>query len=611
MEQAKQLLDLTWQDTVRVNINGKVIIAREGQTILQAAQEYNIYIPSLCYLEGIHQFGGCRICMVEVVGMRTLVAACMIKVHDGMIVKTNSVKARQARKINCELLLSDHPQDCLACERSGLCELQTLARTLGVTQARFKGEMSKGGMDMSASITRDLQKCIQCRRCVSVCNAVQGIGLLNAQGRGFNTVIGPSGGVSLLDTDCTNCGQCVAACPVNALSETSGVSQVWDAINDPDTRVVVQVAPAVRVGIGEEFGLPPNEKTTGMLATALKEMMFDDIFDTNFAADLTIMEEGSEFLERAKSVLAGGKATLPLITSCSPGWVKYLEHHYPDCVGMLSSCKSPHMMMGAIVKSYYANKLGLDPKKVFVVSVMPCTAKKFEITRPEMENDGVRNVDAVITTRELARMIREAGIDFEHVKPSDFDDPLGISTGAADIFGVTGGVMEAALRTVYELATGRELPSEQLREGLKNSQGPVKKAELLFENCLPAYHFLEGFTAKVAVTSGLSGAKTLMDEVAGGKAPYHFIEVMACPGGCVTGGGQPRSTVQNAWSGRARGLYEADGAKTLRKSHENPAVQKLYTEFLLEPLSHTSHTLLHTAYTRRGVYNEMSQEKDA
>ncbi len=598
------------EKTVHLNINGKPIKAREGQTILQAAQEADIYIPSLCYLEGINQYGGCRMCMVEVEGFRTLAAACMVKVREGMVIRTNSAKARKARKLNCELLLSDHPTDCLSCERSGQCELQSLAKTLGVTQVRFRGDMSPSVKDMSASITRDTSKCILCHRCVSVCNTVQQVGVLNAQNRGFNTIIGPAGGVSISEVDCTNCGQCVAACPVNALSETSSIQQVWDAINDPARRVVVQVAPAVRVGIGEEFGLPPGEAVTGKLATALKELMFDDIFDTNFAADLTILEEGTEFLSRVKTALKGGKAALPLLTSCSPGWIKYLEHRYPQLTGNLSTCKSPHMMMGAVVKSYYAARLGMDPKNICVVSVMPCTAKKFEITRPEMVNDGVPNVDAVITTRELARMIREAGIDFEHLKPSDFDSPLGISTGAADIFGLTGGVMEAALRTVWELVTGRELPFEKLHVSPIAGNDRVRKAELTFENCLPQYSFLEGFPVKVAVTSGLAGAKTLMDEVAAGGSGYHFIEVMACPGGCVTGGGQPRTTVKNAWAKRAKGLIEEDEGKKLRKSHENPALQRLYGDFLLEPLSHKSHELLHTTYSKRGKYNELAESRE-
>ncbi|NLO14531.1 MAG: 2Fe-2S iron-sulfur cluster binding domain-containing protein, partial [Clostridiales bacterium] len=369
-----------------LNINGKDIEAREGQTILEAAREYDIYIPSLCFLEGVHQFGGCRMCMVEVEGTRNLVAACMVKAKENMVVKTNSARVRKARKINCELILSNHPTDCLSCERSGQCELQDTARILGITQVRIQGEHSKAIRDMSPAITRDTAKCILCRRCVSVCNQVQGVGVLNAQGRGFQTQIAPAGGASIADVNCTNCGQCVAVCPVGALSETGSIATVWDAINDPDVRVVVQTAPAVRVGLGEEFGIPPGEALTGIMATALKEMMFDDVFDTNFGADLTVMEEGTEFIRRAKDHLQGGKAVLPMITSCSPGWVTFLEHNYPDFTAHLSSCKSPHMMVGAISKAFYAKELGMDPKKMFVVSVMPCTAKKFEITRPEMEN---------------------------------------------------------------------------------------------------------------------------------------------------------------------------------------------------------------------------------
>ncbi|MCL1964546.1 MAG: NADH-dependent [FeFe] hydrogenase, group A6 [Firmicutes bacterium] len=593
---------------IHLTINGKPIAAKEGQTILRAAQDNNIYIPSLCYLEGVHKFGGCRMCMVEVEGGRTLMAACMVTVREGMVVKSNSAKARQARKLNCELILSDHPQDCLSCARSGQCELQDLSQTLGIKEARFKGERSEGITDISPSITRDTGKCILCRRCVSVCNEVQKIGVLNAQNRGFKTVIGPSGGQSIGKVDCTNCGQCIAACPVNALSETDSIQRVWDAINDPDKRVIVQVAPSVRVAIGEEFGLPTGVPVTGKLATALKELMFDDVFDTNFGADLTIMEEGSEFLSRAKAVLQGGKATLPMITSCSPGWVKFLEHRFPGSVKNLSTCKSPHMMLGAVIKSYYAQKLEIDPKTMYVVSVMPCTAKKFEIQRPEMTNGGVPNVDAVITTRELAKMIREAGIDFENLPDSDFDAPLGISTGAADIFGVTGGVMAAALRTVYELVTGRELPFDNLRITPIEGNKQIKTADLTFENCLPAYSYLEGFTAKVAVTSGFAGAATLMEEVAKGASPYHFIEVMGCPGGCIVGGGQPRATVRTKWADRAKGIFEEDQRKKLRKSHENPALQKLYNEFLLEPLGHKPHDLLHTSYTPRGTYNELIQE---
>jgi len=589
---------------ITLNVNGRSITATEGQTILQAVSGSNIHIPSLCYLEGVHKYGGCRMCMVEADGFKTLIAACMVQARDGMVIRTNTERVRHARKVNLELLLSNHPQDCLSCQRSGSCELQALARELGVTEARFKGEMSQSIPDMSPSITRDPSKCILCRRCVSVCNEVQKIGAISAQNRGFKTVISPAMAMSINDVDCMNCGQCIVACPVNALSETSSISDVWNAIADPDKRVIVQVAPAVRVGIGDEFGIPSGTPVTGRLAAALKELNFDDVFDTNFGADVTIMEEGSEFLERAKAALTGGEAVIPMITSCSPGWIKFLEHRFPDYTANLSSCKSPHMMMGALIKSYYAEKIGVDPRNMYVVSVMPCTAKKFEITRPELMNDGMRNVDAVLTVRELARMIREGGIDFANLDDAEFDSPMGLSTGAADIFGTTGGVMEAALRTVYELVTGRDLPFDKLRVTPIESHNQIKKAELKFENVLPGYEFLEGFTAKVAVTSGFAGAEIIMEEVASGKADYHFIEVMGCPGGCVTGGGQPRTMIQNAWDKRARGLYREDDKKNLRKSLDNPYVQALYSEYLGAPLGHRSHELLHTTYVPRGKYNE-------
>ncbi len=594
---------------VNLTINGKPICVEEGLTIIQAAKENNIYIPSLCYLEGIHQFGGCRMCMVEVEGARTLMAACMVKVREGMVINTNSAKARHARKLVCELILSNHPQDCLSCARSGSCELQDLARTLGVTDARFKGEKSVDILDVTPSITRDTSKCVLCRRCVSVCNKIQHVGVLNAQNRGFKTVIGPSMDLSMNDVDCSYCGQCITVCPVNALQETDAIQPVWKAINDPAKRVIVQVAPAVRVGIGQEFGLPIGKATTGKLATALKELMFDDVFDTNFGADLTIMEEGSEFLARAKAALTGGSAVLPMITSCSPGWIKFVEHTFPGELDHLSSCKSPHMMEGALIKSYYAEKLGIDPKDMFVVSVMPCTAKKFEASRPEMVNNGVPNVDAVLTVRELARMIREAGIDFANLPESAFDAPMGLGSGAADIFGVTGGVMEAALRTVYELVTGRELPFDKLHVAPIVGFEQVKIAELTFEKVLPAYKFLEGFTAKVAVTSGLEGARKLMEQVAKGEGGYHFIEVMGCPGGCIAGGGQPRMTDKTVKELRMAGIYEEDESKKLRKSHENKDIQGLYAEYLLEPLGHKSHELLHTSYTKRGEFNEFLEQE--
>jgi NADH-quinone oxidoreductase subunit G/NADP-reducing hydrogenase subunit HndD len=595
--------------TVKITINGKEVPAQEGSTILQAAKQEGIYIPNLCYLEGVHQYGGCRLCMVEVAGARTLMASCMTKVSDGMVINTNTAKARQARKLVCELILSDHPQDCLHCSRSGTCKLQDISRTLGVIEHRFPGARSADWVEASPSLSRDMAKCILCRRCVSVCNKVQDVGIMNAQNRGFKTVIGPAMDQKLVDVDCTYCGQCINVCPVNALKETDAITKVWQAINDPAKRVAVQVAPAVRVGIGEEFGLPLGTPVTGKLASALKELQFDDVFDTNFGADLTIMEEGSEFLARAKAALTGGQATLPMITSCSPGWIKFVEHNFPHSLEHLSSCKSPHMMEGALIKSYYAEKLGLDAKDMFVVSVMPCTAKKFEAQRPEMVNNGVPNVDAVLTTRELARMMREAGIDLPDMKESSFDAPMGLSSGAADIFGVTGGVMEAALRTVYELVTGKELPFDKLHVAPIVGFEQVKEAEITFEEVLPAYKFLQGFTAKIAVTSGLSGARRLMEQIEAGNSPYHFIEVMACPGGCIAGGGQPRVKQDSPYKNRrSESIYAEDEGKKLRKSHDNPDIQKLYSEYLLEPLGHKSHDLLHTHYMKRGKYNEYVEE---
>ncbi len=593
---------------INLTINGKALQAPDDSTIMQAAALNNILIPNLCYYEKTHAIGSCRICVVEVEGAKTLQASCITKAKEGMVVKTNTDKVRKARKVLYELMLSDHNQDCLACSRNQSCELQELGITLGVDSSRFEGERLPAVLDSSISITRDLSKCILCRRCVTICNEIQGTSILNAQNRGFATVIGPSMDLALGEVDCAFCGQCTVVCPVGALMETSSTEKVWNAINNPELRVVVQIAPAVRVAVGEEFGFSAGSRVTGKLATALAELGFDDVFDTNWAADLTIIEEGTEFLSRVKAALTGGKSVLPIITSCSPGWIKFIEHNFPDQLGHLSTCKSPHTMMGAVVKSYYAQKIEVDPKKLFVVSVMPCTAKKFEIERPEMMNNGLPNVDAVITTRELAQMIKTAGIDFVNLPDGEFDQPLGLSTGAADIFGVTGGVMEAALRTVYELVTGRELPFDKLHvEPIVGLDG-VKDATIKIENTLPAYDFLEGVEVKVAVTSGLKNARVLMQQVKDGSSPYHFIEVMGCPGGCITGGGQPRSKDPDVRSKRLTGLYDEDESKVLRKSHENPSIIAFYNEFLGEPNGHLAHELLHTHYTKRGIYNDSSDD---
>lgn len=590
---------------VNLTINNKKICAEEGMTILEAAKQNNIRIPHLCYLENVHQVGSCRVCVVEVEGQKNLQASCMVKVREGMVVHTNSERVRKARKVIYELVLSDHPKDCLSCTRNQSCELQKLGELLQVDDDRFEGEKSKVFIDDSSpSIVRDASKCILCRRCITVCNEIQGVGVLNVQKRGFKSVISPAAELPLNTVNCANCGQCTVVCPVGALKEKDSIQAVWDALLDKNKRVVVQTAPAIRAALGEEFGYEPGTLVTGKMVSALREMGFDDVFDTNFTADLTIIEEGNEFLQRVKNALTGGKATLPMITSCSPGWIKYVEHAFPEELDHISTCKSPHMMLGALVKSYYSRKLNMDPKDIFVVSIMPCTAKKFEITRPEMYNNGVPNVDAVLTTRELALMIKEAGIDFRTLRDDKFDEPLGLSSGAADIFATTGGVMEAAIRTVYEIVTGRELPFEKLRVEPIRGLEKIKTAELKIENTKDEYSFLEGVTVKVAVTSGLSGARQLMKEIAEGKSEYHFIEVMGCPGGCISGGGQPRPVNDEIRMKRAEAIWKEDEGKTLRKSHENPAIEQIYREFLKEPLGHTSHELLHTTYTKRGVFNE-------
>lgn len=606
---------------VNLTINNKEICVKEGTTILEAAKENHIVIPSFCYLEGVHQIGSCRICVVEVEGAKTLQASCITPVREGMVVYTNSTRVRKARKVLYELMLSDHPKDCLRCSRNQNCELQKLGEAIQVEEFRFEGGKSKSTLDESSpSIVRDKSKCILCRRCVTVCNDIQGVGILNAQQRGFETEISAGEELPLGSAACAFCGQCTTVCPVGALKEKDATQKVWEALVDSTKVVIVQTAPAIRAALGEEFGYEPGTLVTGKMASALKEIGFDYVFDTNFTADLTIMEEGTEFLERIKSFfykqnlmlpdflkkvkihLEGKESMLPMITSCSPGWIKYVEHHYPQLLGHLSSCKSPHMMLGALCKSYFADRIGVDPKDIFVVSIMPCTAKKFEITRPEMVNNGVSNVDAVLTTRELAKLIKDAGVDFKNLPDGEFDSPLGLSSGAADIFGTTGGVMEAAIRTVYEIITGRELPFEKLHVTPIVGLDRIKTAELSIESAKEEWAFLNGVTVKVAVTSGLKGARQLLDEIKQGKSQYHFIEVMGCPGGCISGGGQPRPTNDEIRQKRLEAIYREDEGKGLRKSHENPDVMALYEEYLGKPLGHKSHELLHTSYTPRSKY---------
>ena len=603
---------------VQLTINNKTVEVPEGTTILEAAKKYDISIPSLCYLKDVHSIGSCRVCVVEVAGAKSLMASCVTPVSLGMQVQTNSKRVREARKVLYELILSDHPKDCLSCARSQSCELQELGETLQVQVDRFEGQKSKAFVDDSSpSIVREGAKCILCRRCVTVCNDIQGVGVISAQNRGFATEIAPAADMLLGTAACTFCGQCTTVCPTNALHERDSIEEVQDALSDPDKITVVQVAPAIRVAVGEEFGLPVGTIATGKLASALRDLGFDYVFDTNFAADLTIMEEGYELLARIahafrdKGVITDADikklglpaklehADLPMITSCSPGWIKYVEHYYGDQLGHLSSCKSPHMMLGALAKSYFAEKTGIDPKKMYVVSVMPCTAKKFEVTRPEMVNNGVPNVDAVLTTRELIKLIKQSGIDFAGLPDGDFDNPLGMSSGAADIFGATGGVMEAALRTVYEVVTGRELPFDGLHVAPIVGLERIKTAAITIKQPKREFAWLEGVAVKIAVTSGLTGASVLLDEIREGKSEYLFIEVMGCPGGCISGGGQPRMTDNEVREKRLAAIYREDEGKTLRKSHENVYVQSLYKDYLEHPLGHKSHELLHTTYTER------------
>lgn len=599
---------------VNLTINNQRIVAEDGITVMEAAERNSIHIPGLCYMKDVHSIGACRICVVEVEGAKTLMASCVTQVAEGMVVWTNTARVRKTRRVLYELMLSDHSQDCLTCVRNQSCEFQALGKLLGVSDSRFEGVRSPVHVDASASITRDMTKCVLCRRCVTVCNEIQGVGALNPQKRGFNTEISPAMNLPLGKVNCSLCGQCTVVCPVGALKETSSAKGMWEAIYNPDIYTVVQVAPAVRVALGEEFGLPAGSRVTGKMAAALRRLGFDQIFDTNFTADLTIIEEGTEFLTRVKNALAGNSdenghiPVLPMITSCSPGWIKFIEHNFSERLGHLSTCKSPHTMLGALVKSYFAEKANVKPENIYVVSVMPCTAKKYEIERPEMKNGGNKNVDAVITTRELAEMIKSAGIDFVSLPDEDFDNPLGMSTGAADIFGLTGGVMEAALRTVYELVTGRELPFEGLHVTPIEGFDQIKEAVIAFTDVLPEYDYLEGVDVRVAVTSGLAGARKLMEQIERGQSPYHFIEVMGCPGGCIMGGGQPRSSDPDVREKRLSGLYEEDESKEYRKSHENPYIKAIYRDFLGEPNGHRAHELLHTHYVPRGKFNELTDE---
>ncbi len=580
-------------ETVTLKINGMTVTAPKGATILEAARLAGIDIPTLCFLKEINEIGACRICVVEVKGAKSLVASCVYPVNEGMEVFTNTKKVLDSRRKTLQLLLSNHERKCLSCVRSGHCELQTLCSDLGIDlEDAYDGEKLHYELDMSAPhMIRDNNKCILCRRCVAVCEKVQGVGVIGANERGFKTEISSAFGLGLGDTSCVSCGQCIAVCPTGALYEKDATEEVLSAIANPEKYVVVQTAPAVRAALGEEFGYPMGTPVQGKMVAALRRIGFDKVFDTNFAADLTIMEESHEFLERIQN---GG--VLPLITSCSPGWIKYCEHYFPEMTEHLSSCKSPQQMFGAIVKTYYAEKMGINPKNIVSVSIMPCTAKKFEIGRDNQNGAGVPDVDISLTTRELARLIRKASLNFERLPEEEFDSPLGSGSGAAVIFGATGGVMEAALRTAVWKLTGEKDGTPIEFKEVRGIEG-IKEA---------TYHVAD-MDVKVAVASGLKNAKELLTRVKNGEADYHFIEIMGCPGGCVNGGGQPRvpASVRNFTdirAERAKALYSLDEKNALRFSHENTDVQELYASYLGESGSHKAHELLHTTYVKRKIH---------
>jgi len=574
---------------VTLTIDGQEIQVPEGTTVLEAARSCGIHIPTLCAMPELHHTpGACRVCVVEVERARNLVASCVYPVAEGMKVKTNSERVRKARRAVVELLLSDHPADCNICLKHGHCELQKVAELIGVKDIRVpRTDFTVHRIDDSSpALVRDASKCINCLRCVMVCAEVQGVSLLTPEGRGFNSKVVPAMSANLTDAACTYCGQCAVVCPTGAIVEKDDTDKVWAALEDPKKHVVVQEAPAIRAQLGEEFGLPVGTLVTGKMLTALRRLGFDKVFDTNFAADLTIIEEGNELLHRIKT---GGK--LPMMTSCSPGWIKFIEHFYPQLLPHLSTCKSPQQMFGAMAKTYYAKLEGIDPKDIFVVSMMPCTAKKYEASRPEMNSSGYRDVDVVLTTRELARMIRQAGLDFVNLPEGEFDPPMGQYTGAGTIFGATGGVMEAALRTVYAVVTGNNMPSLDIT--------PVRGLDGVKEASMEVGDLGE---VKVAVAHGLANTRKLMDKLVDGTADYHFIEIMACPGGCVGGGGQPLPVSDEKRMLRAQALYQDDAeVQRFRQSHENPAIKQIYESFLKEPLGELSHKYLHTHYTERGT----------
>ncbi len=576
---------------VKLTINGMPVEVPAGSTVLEAARAAGVRIPTLCYLKDINEIGACRMCLVEVKGARSLVTSCVYPVTEGMEVFTNTPAVQRSHKATLELLMSNHRKDCLSCSRSTDCELQALCREFGVDEYKYSREEIKPDIDASAiHLIRDNSKCILCRRCVAVCRKNQFVGVIGPNDRGYDSHIGSAFDMPLDKTSCIHCGQCIAVCPTGALTEKDDTAKVWAALADPSKHVVVGTAPSVRAQLGECFGMPIGTNVEGKMVASLRRLGFDKVFDVDTTADLTIMEEGTEFLNRLKN---GGK--LPMITSCSPGWVKFCETYYPDMIDNLSSCKSPQGMFGALVRTYYAEKHNIDPKDIVIVSVMPCTAKKFEVSRTELAEGGLPDIDISLTTRELAAMIKKAGLMFTELPDEGFDPFLGVASGAGHIFGATGGVMEAALRTVYEVVTGEECKPVEFHE--------VRGVEAIKE----AEYDLAGTKVRVAVTSGLANAAKLLDSIKNGEAEYDFIEVMACPGGCVNGGGQPHQPAEvrnftDLRAERAKALYSEDASMTLRKSHENPVIKQIYDEYLGEVGGHMAHELLHTTYTKRSIF---------
>lgn len=575
------------KELINITIDNQKISVPKGTTILQAAKEAGIDIPTLCFLKEINEIGDCRMCIVQVEGKRGFATSCIQKVEEGMVIKTHTPEIIEARHVMLDLIISNHDKDCLTCTRMGNCELQALAAKFNIQSIEFKGERKEAPIDnLSPAIVKDPNKCVLCRRCVAVCKNIQKVGAIDCGNRGFESNISTSYNKSLKDTNCVYCGQCIQACPTSALREKENIDEVWAKLKDPDIHVVVQTAPAVRVALGEEFEMPIGTNVTGKMVTALKRLGFNKVFDTNTSADFTIMEEANEFIERFKE-----NNNIPMITSCCPGWVRYIELNYPELVPHLSSCKSPHEMLGSLIKTYYAKKENIEPEKIYVVSVMPCIAKKYERQRKELSNNGLFDVDCVITTRELARMIKYANIRFNNLEDSEFDSPLGTSTGAAAIFGTTGGVMEAALRTAQDILTGKDLDKIDF-EQVRGEKG-IKKATVN----------INGKDIKVVAASGLGNAQKIMEEIKSGEADYQFVEIMACPGGCIMGGGQPiKSSKTRAEIDirklRADALYSIDEKSQIRKSHENPVLKKVYEEFLDSPGSYRAEKLLHTTYRK-------------